>query len=325
MRCDKCPSRAVTFVRYSGSHLCKAHFNDFLDKRVKRCVREQTNLGKHRKVAVGVSGGKDSSVALYLMHKIMGARRGSELVAITVDEGIGGYRDRSIPYARRLSDELGIEHVTVTFRDVLGIEMDSIAGDGVLACSYCGVFRRHCLNIAAREAGAQLLATGLNLDDTVQSVLMNMARAEMPRLARMGPHEGVQDGLVPRIQPLREIPEKEVYLYALLNGISFYSSDCPYAESAMRGRFKSLVAELEELMPGTRHGILRAYDELRPLLLQKYPPAALGRCARCGEPTMKERCKACEMVDELKPDPVHSRSRKKSRCPAIGSSSRGPS
>src|SRR3989475_2579400 len=84
------------------------------------------------------------------------------------------------------------------------------------------------------------VATGLNLDDTAQSILMNVARGDVEKLARMGPHETRQPGLVPRIQPLRMIPEKEVYLYALLRGIEFHDATCPYAERAQRGRFRDI-------------------------------------------------------------------------------------
>src|SRR2546427_1408571 len=143
------------------------------------------------------------------------------------------------------------------------------------------------------------VATGLNLDDTAQSILMNVARGDTEKLARMGPHETRQPGLVPRIQPLRMIPEKEVYLYALLSGIEFHDATCPYAERAQRGRFRDIVLRLEEESPGTRHAIVSGYDQMRPLLQAKYPPAALNACARCGEPTVNEICKACELRERI--------------------------
>jgi len=304
MRCNKCSSRAITFIRYNGAHLCKSHFGEFFDRRVKRAVRAQCDLGRLSRVAVAISGGKDSSVALHMMHKILGNRKGSELVAITVDEGIKGYRDGSIPYAKDLCKALGIKHVVTSFKGVVGYEMDSIAKKDVLPCSYCGVFRRRCLNLAAKRSKADVLATGLNLDDTAQSILMNLARADMGKLARLGPHTAVQKGLIPRIQPLRDIPEKEVYLYAFINDIKFHDAVCPYADRAMRLKFRSLVGALEDDMPGTRHSILKAYDALRPCLLEKYPLVELAKCKLCGEPTIgdaaEKLCKACQLTASLK-------------------------
>src|SRR2546428_7517207 len=115
----------------------------------------------------------------------------------------------------------------------------------------------------------------------------------------MGPHETRQPGLVPRIQPLRMIPEKEVYLYALLSGIEFHDATCPYAERAQRGRFRDIVHRLEEESPGTRHAIVSGYDRMRPLLQAEFPPASLNACARCGEPTVNEICKARELRERI--------------------------
>ena len=100
---------------------------------------------------------------------------------------------------------------------------------------------------------------------------------------------------MPRLQPLRMIPEKEVYLYAMLRGVAFHDATCPYAERAQRGRFREIVTRLEADSPGTRHAIVSAYDQLRPLLQAKFPAATLRACTRCGEPTANETCKACDL------------------------------
>ena len=116
-----------------------------------------------------------------------------------------------------------MEHHVAKFKDVVDLTMDEVSSllGHRTPCAYCGVFRRKCMNLKAREIGADVLATGHNLDDAAQAILMNFTRGDVERLARMGPHEKVQPGLVPRIMPLRQIPEKEVYLYALLRDIDF--------------------------------------------------------------------------------------------------------
>jgi len=95
------------------------------------------------------------------------------------------------------------------------------------------------------------------------------------------------------------IPEKEVYLYAMLRGIPFHDATCPYAERAQRGRFASIVAQLEESAPGTRHAIVSTYDQLRPMLVDKFVSGPPKTCARCGEPASDELCKACELSQRL--------------------------
>src|SRR2546427_10651528 len=110
-----------------------------------------------------------------------------ELVAITVDEGIASYRPKGIEMAAQLCADLGIEHRVISYRQTVGYEMDAVVtlDPAAIPCSYCGVFLRQALNRAAREAGADYVATRLKLDDTAQSVLRNVARGHDDRLARL--------------------------------------------------------------------------------------------------------------------------------------------
>lgn len=298
--CDKCAKKAIVLIRYSGAHLCEQHFCEFVEKRVKHELRRQVQLRGGERVAIAVSGGKDSTVALHLTSRILGVRRDLSLCALTVDEGIRGYRGSSIPIVAEHCRRLGIEHRVVSFEQLYGISMDDIAESDreLAACSYCGVLRRGAINRTARDWGATHLATGLNLDDTAQSILMNFARGDVQRLARLGPHRRVQGGLIPRIQPLRSIPESETTLYALVQNLKFHDLECPYAPEAMRNSYREVVAQLEDMYPGTRHSILRSYDEMLPALETIYPAAKLGTCC-CGEPTVSGKCKACELVESL--------------------------
>src|SRR5438309_477685 len=301
MVCDRCSSAAVEWIRYSGEHLCRDHFLGFVERRAKRELRSQVNLRGHERIAIGMSGGKDSSTTAALLVEFLGRRREIELVGITIDEGIASYRPAGIDFAKRLCAHLGIEHQVLAYETTAGHTMDEVVSRDPesIPCSYCGPFRRQALNRAACEVDADYVATGLNLDDTAQSILMNVARGDIEKLARLGPHESRQPGLVPRIQPLRMIPEKEVYLYALLRGIEFHDATCPYAERAQRGRFREILHRLEEDSPGTRHAIVSGYDQMRPLLQSAYPPAALNECARCGAPTASTVCKACELRERI--------------------------
>jgi len=299
--CSKCKKPAITFIRYNGTHLCQDHFIHYVERRVKKDIKKQGKTEDNCTIGVAISGGKDSTVALHLAHDIYAKRANVDLIAITVDEGIHGYRDESIPIVRKNCKALGIEHHIVSFKDMIGITMDEIAAkhDELGECSYCGVFRRLCLNTKAKELGIIKLITGHNLDDMVQSILMNFVNGDMQKLARLGPHKKIQPGLIPRLLPLRSIPEKETTLYAIVKKMAYHDGECPYSTRALRGYFRDIVDNLEYKIPGTRHSILNSYDGIKDLLLDKYPPAELNACMRCGEPTSQELCKACVLKDKI--------------------------
>lgn len=299
--CSKCAKDAVTLIRYNGSLLCTKHFLEFVERRVKKEIRQQLDIEGDVRIAVGVSGGKDSIVTMELLHDILGNRRDVELCSITVDEGIEGYRPGTIGIAAGQAKRLGIEHHVVSFAEVTGHTLDGMAkvcGDKT-PCAYCGVYRRRALNLKAKELGVDVLATGHNLDDTAQSILMNFMRGDAERLARLGPHTKVQPGLIPRIEPLRLVPEKETLLYAMLRELEFSDAECPYATQALRNEYRHIIDSMEAKHPGTRHSIVSSYDQIQPALRTTFPSAELRTCA-CGEPTKNERCMACTMLLEIK-------------------------
>lgn len=296
-----CGAPSVYHARYSGEHLCPAHFCEWVERRVRKELRKQGPFRQDAHVAVALSGGKDSVVALRLLHGVFRENPRIQVSAVTVDEGIAGYRPPSIEVARRHCEELGVPHHVLSYEETAGVTMDQVVqhpGRKHAPCAYCGVMRRKNLNEAAKRAGATHLATGHNLDDTAQSILMNHLRGDVDRLGRMGPHrpEHVQPGLVPRILPLRLIPEKEVALYAILQGWAYHDGECPYSLDATRGRFRDLLLDLEEKEPGTRHALVAGYDRLAPLLSREQRLAA---CVDCGEPTSGDRCRACALLEEV--------------------------
>jgi len=299
--CDKCGSKAVTFIRYSGAHLCARHLTEFVDKRVRKDLKKQMvawDKRKRTRIAVALSGGKDSIVALRILKGVFSRRKTVDLIAILIDEGVKGYRPVTVKAAEKVCKELKVPLFIGSFEREWGLTMDDIAKLPIeqSPCTYCGVLRRWLLNTMARDLNADFLATGLNLDDTAQSILMNFARGDVERLARLGPHTRVQKGLIPRLQPLRMIPEKESYLYALVNGSGFGDVECPYASEALRNRYRRIVFELEDETPGTRHSLLQSYEGIKGTLAKTYMPAKLRGCKVCGEPTMKDTCETCKLV-----------------------------
>ena len=296
MKCSKCNREAVTYIRYAGINLCREHFLSFIDRKVKREIREQVHFKKDDRILIAVSGGKDSMLTLYLMSKIFGNWEELEIMAVTVDEGIGDFRKNCAKIAHEFSSSLNIEHRVITFKDYIGITTDEVVrvDKELKPCTYCGVFRRKVLNQYAKEIRANYLVLGLNLDDIAQSIIMNITRGDVARLARLAPHKKIKKGFVPRIIPLRRVLEEEVRLYVKLANIPYYQGRCPYAPLAIRDEFREFLNNLEKRDPAVKFSILKFFDEIKPFVEEKYAKE-LQACKICGEPTTGEICKACQL------------------------------
>jgi len=295
--CNFCTSPPVYFARYSGRHYCRKHFLASVETRVRREMRRQRILDAGC-IAVAVSGGKDSMTALHLLSAEARGRRGVDIIALTVDEGITGYRDSCLKLIAEYCRKKGIEWLHSSYADYVGFTMDALAPleRKRTSCAYCGVVRRSALNSLAKSAGAQILVTGHNLDDGAQSMLMNLVRGDADRMRMMAPHPEVIEGLVPRATPLRLLPENEVLLYATLMHIPFIRSSCPYSEEASRNLFRDILYRLEEAMPGSRHAIVGAAEKLGA----REHGVRIGRCSRCGEPCSGKICRTCGVREEVR-------------------------
>ena len=304
--CTACKRReAVYFRPYSGERLCKKCFIESIEEKTRATISKYEMFEFDDRIAVGVSGGKDSTSLLYVLEKIEREFPKSTLVAVTVDEGIKGYRDEALKIARKNCEKLNVEHHVVSFKELFGYKLDEIVElmkkrEAELSpCAYCGVLRRRALNIAARQVDADKLATAHSLDDEVQTILINILHGDPLRLARAKPvTEEVHEKLVRRVKPFCEIPEREIAFYAYLKNIEFQSFPCPYAPQALISEIRIILNRLEERHPGMKYTIFRSIERIRPAL-ERMAEKELKECRICGEPTTGEICKVCELLQEL--------------------------
>jgi uncharacterized protein (TIGR00269 family) len=251
------------------------------------------------KIAIALSGGKDSVVLTHVLIRMYGKRRDIEFIAITIDEGIEGYRPPTVEIARKITSSLGIEHRIISFEENFGITLDEmVKKGGKKPCTYCGVFRKYLLNKTARESGSTKLATGHNLDDETQTILLNFMQSDIDRLARLVPQRK-QEGLVMRIKPLRELYEKEVVVYASLFNLPLDLNECPYSHFPVRAVIRDFLYDFENKYPGRKFSVMRSFENLIPALKQLHPQISLNQCRICSEPTPGEICQACQLRREL--------------------------
>ncbi|AGK61523.1 TIGR00269 family protein [Archaeoglobus sulfaticallidus PM70-1] len=297
--CSVCGKRAVYFQRHSNRHLCRKHFIYDFEKRVKYAVKKYGMIQKNDRIAIALSGGKDSTALTFVLKKLYGKRRDLEFFAITVDEGIAGYRPPTVEIAKKVTEMLEIPHYIISFKEEFGMDLDEMVKIGnKKPCSYCGVFRKYLLNRTARELNATKLATGHNLDDETQTILLNFMQGDIERLARLIPQR-VQENLVVRIKPFREIYEKEVMLYCILNGIEVDMNECPYSRFPVRAVIRDFLYEFENRYPGRKFSVMRSFEALQDCFKANFPQKDLNRCEICGEPTPKQICQACVLRKEL--------------------------
>jgi uncharacterized protein (TIGR00269 family) len=306
MDCTKCGNPNVIIKKeQSGQYLCKDCFIESIEKKVIKTVRKEKLLDKGDKVLVALSGGKDSVTALEILNSFREMNI-IDICAVTVDEGIDNYRQDGVDIAIRHAERLGIEHKVVSLKDTYGITLDEIMQKPKHkgSCSYCGVFRRTIINKAAREMGATKIATGHNLDDEVQAIMMNYLEGNTDNLTKLGAKtESKAEEFNVKIKPLREIPEREIGLYVVAKELEVHFASCPYAQQSFRGEVSEIINKLNEEHPTIKYSTLRGYDKIKNALKDDFKKDySHGRCVKCGEPAANELCKACSFIEELKGD-----------------------
>jgi uncharacterized protein (TIGR00269 family) len=301
--CNNCETRPV-FKLHSGEKLCNKHFLGYFEKKVRKTIRVHKLIDSGDKIGVAVSGGKDSLTVLDLLHSIFKNNEKIEFVAILIDEGIEGYRDESIKRAQAFCEKLGVELDITSYKDEYGFKLDDVV-EGKKPCSVCGVLRRDILNQRAKTLGVTKLATGHNLDDEAQSIIMNQFRNNIEASARLGPMTGLADNkaFVQRIKPLYFVTEKEVMTYAFLKGIVDEFNECPYNQVSYRNHVREFLNRFEEMYSGTKHAIINSFMETVPVLKEKYKEKGLtlNECTRCSGPTSKDVCQKCVILEQIKP------------------------
>ena len=307
--CSKCQKREAFFHRaYSGETLCRRCFAQSIEDKVRFTITRYRMLNFDDHLAVAVSGGKDSLSLLHILAKLKRHRPQTTLTAVTVDEGIEGYRNEALAAAAENCRRLKVPHHVVSFKELYGFTLDEIvqktrcgAQAELTACAYCGVLRRKAINLGARQVGANKVATAHTLDDEAQTVLMNIFRGDITRLAKEKPVTSeVHPLLVQKIKPFCEIPENESALYAYVKKIKFQDTPCPYAAEALRNDMRFMLNRMESKHAGTKFTVLRAMDRLRPALEATASKEGFRTCVECGEPSAADLCKTCEMLRQIR-------------------------
>ena len=304
MPCKNCKENPVIQLPNNPRKLCKTHFIRYFEKKALYTIKKFSLIAKNDKIIIALSGGKDSTSLLYLMNELSKKTRLFLLEAILIDEGIKGYRDKTKKDALAFCKKANIKLNIFSYKQEFGMTLDQmIRRSHQKPCTICGVFRRYLLNKYSRKLGFNKLATGHNLDDEAQSILMNQFRRNNQASARLGPITGMLESksFIKRIKPFYLLTEKETAAYSFLKGFPITFTECPYALQGYRWDVRIWLNNIESKYPGTKHSIITSFLETLPLLKAHYKASAkLNSCTTCKEPTSKNICQACILLKELK-------------------------
>jgi cytoplasmic tRNA 2-thiolation protein 1 len=324
--CEICDKNRPALKRpKTGQKLCKECFYYVFETEIHNTIQDTNLFHRGEKVAIGASGGKDSTVLAYVM-KTLNERYdyGVHFVLLSIDEGIHGYRDDSLETVKRNKEQYEMDLEVVSYGDLYGWTMDEIVAQVGKKnnCTYCGVFRRQALDRGAVKMGISHIVTGHNADDMAETILMNLLRGDTARLDKCT--EIVTDSAdspVKRSKPFKYTYEKEIVLYAHYKKLDYFSTECTYSPEAFRGTARTLIKNLEAVRPSSIIDIIRSgesfilkrnlqtnKDQKDDATQEKQPkPAPLfttetklkGRCERCGYLSNNKLCKACVLLEGL--------------------------
>ena len=302
MQCNRCQNTAVYTRKYSKESLCSDCFSNSILRKAAKTISKYNMIKNNDLVCVGVSGGKDSLVLLDTLKK-MSQSHNFKIIAVTIDEGIPGYRDEALDIVKSFCDKIDVDLKMYSYKDLfdmtLAESLELRENEKTSSCSICGTFRRRALDHAAKEIGANVIATGHNLDDTLQTFLINTLSGDTTKIGWMNPDN---DGKkLRKIKPLSEIYESEIVFYAFTNNLPFQSEPCPHMNEGIRTEIREFLNSLEDNRSGIKnnmyHSILKISDSLKASSVKEK-----HSCQICGNECTGTICSVCNMISSLKND-----------------------
>ncbi|KEF57618.1 uncharacterized protein A1O9_05536 [Exophiala aquamarina CBS 119918] len=284
--CEVCQNSRAAVIRPKNSQkICKQCFLSVFEAEIHETIVANNLFRRGEKVAIGASGGKDSTVLASVL-KTLNERHdyGLDLVLLSIDEGIKGYRDDSLETVKRNAVQYEMPLEIVGYDQLYGWTMDQVVAQvGKKGnCTYCGVFRRQALDRGAAAMGIKHVVTGHNADDVAETVMMNLLRGDLPRLARATSIVTESTASqIKRSKPLKYAYEKEIVLYAHHKKLDYFSTECIYSPEAFRGSARTLIKDLEKIRPSSILDIVKSGEDMASLVSPELTGSVV--CAADGE------------------------------------------
>lgn len=299
MKCHKCENEASYSRKYSGENLCSDCFSISIMRKTAKTISKYRMIKNGDLVCVAVSGGKDSLALLYILHK-MSKTHNFEIKVATIDEGIPGYRNESLEIVRNFCSTLNVEYKIYSYKELFDLTIDEALqkreNEKTSSCSICGTFRRRSIDYAAKDLGADVIATAHNLDDVLQTFLINVLSGDIKKIGWMNPNS---DKLFKKIKPFCEIYEAEIVFYAFSNNIPFQTEPCPHMNEGIRTEIRGFFNSLENQHSGIKNNLYNSILKISQTLRDS-SYKEMNLCKNCGSECTGKICSVCKMVLKLK-------------------------
>jgi len=223
--------------------------------RLRKCIQEFNMIKDKDKIAVGLSGGKDSTLLLYALalYKRFSPQK-FELGAITIDMG---FYDTDLTPLIEFTKNIEIPYKIVK-TDIAKIVFDIKKEKN--PCSLCAKLRRGALYNTAKELGYNKVALAHHLDDLVETFLLSLFFEG--RIHTFSPVTYFEDKDMDVIRPFIYTYEKEIRRAIKKNNIPVIENPCPANKKTQRQKMKDLIKQLQREIPDVKDNLFRAiYNE----------------------------------------------------------------
>ena len=263
-----------------------------IEKQIIRDIKKYGLIKKNDKIVVALSGGKDSVSTLYILNKL-----GYSVQGLMIDLNLGEWSKIHNRKMTAFCKTYDIPLKIVDLKKELGqgicfIKSVLAKEKGLTGCSVCGTVKKWILNKWAKKLRADKLATGHNLDDEAQNVLMNFLKGNVMLGTSSAPKTSKEKGFVPRIKPLFFTPEDEVRKFAKKNKFDILYDRCPCAFGTYRVETR---AWMKGITNSEKKKIVTNFQKLAPTL-RTQQTKTLQKCKTCGEPSTRDICNFCKIM-----------------------------
>jgi tRNA(Ile)-lysidine synthase TilS/MesJ len=295
LKCRMCQKvKEGVHLRSYNLKICLDCFLDFFRKRVKETIERFKMFSTEDKIAVAISGGKDS-MALAKVLKDLGYN--ITLLHINCQIKENDYSEKSQKAVEEFAKRENLPLRILDFKDEIGIDVKLAAKISKKEiCGVCGMIKRYLLNREAKDF--DVIVTGHTLNDEAASLLKSLIFWQEGFIRRQFPVLREEESLKKKAKPLTLCFERETKLFCEILKLPYLKERCP-----LRGGtyvlFKKIIEELEEEMPSSVLNFYKGFLK-RKRIFGREKPEKLFPCTRCGYLTVAEICNFCKLKEKIR-------------------------